>query len=138
MTSCDKLQHMAKILGWTDENRRRNLIPATEPARVPDEARGEYVMFSAYVLSGLNFPMSRFLKTVLDFYGIMLAELSPNSILMLSSFAFFCEMFVGVRANLCLWRHFFSLRSSGQGKTLAASGSSAGSATPPCTSPQSS
>ena len=84
MTSCDKLQHVAKMLGWTDENRRRNLIPATEPARVPDEARGEYVMFSAYVLSGLNFPMSRFLKIVQDFYGIVLAKLSPNSILMLS------------------------------------------------------
>ena len=94
--------------------------------------------FSAYVLSGLNFPMSHFLKIVQDFYGIVLAELSTNSILMLSSFAFFCKMFVGVRANLCLWHHFFSLRSSGQGKTLAASGSSAGSATPPCTSPQSS
>jgi hypothetical protein len=118
LNTCEKLQQVAKTLGWQRDDRRNSLIPVIDPTRAPDEAHGEYLIFSAYVLSGLNFPMSRFLKTVLDFYEIKLAELSSNSILMLSSFTFFCEMFMGVRANLHLWRNFFSLRSSGQGNTL--------------------
>lgn len=66
-------------------------------------------MFAAYTLAGVNFKLPRFLKTVLDFYGIRLADLVPNSVLMLSTFAYLCEMFVGVRVCLRLWRHFFML-----------------------------
>ena len=61
----------------------------------------------------MNFPLSRFFKTVLGFYSIWLSDLTPNSILMLSTFAYLCKMFVGIRASLRLWRHFFVLRPGG-------------------------
>ena len=36
-------------------------------------------------------------------------HLQPNSILLLSIFAFYCEAFVGVTPSIVLLRHFFSL-----------------------------
>ena len=67
------------------------------------------------MLAGVNFLLSRFLKTIMDFYGVRLADIAPNSVLMLSAFALLCEVFVGVRASLRLWWHFFVLRPGGQG-----------------------
>ncbi|KAI4994433.1 hypothetical protein ZWY2020_034074 [Hordeum vulgare] len=37
-------------------------------------------------------------------------HLQPNSVLLLSVFAFYCEAFVGVQPSVALFRHFFSLR----------------------------
>ena len=52
------------------------------------------------------------MKEVLDFYQIRLGDLTPNSVLMLSTFAYLCEAFLRVKPSVVLWRHFFILRLS--------------------------
>jgi hypothetical protein len=47
---------------------------------------------------------------VLEFYWILLTHLSLNSILFLTTFIHFYEMFIGVHASLTLFHHFFVLR----------------------------
>ncbi|WVZ98249.1 hypothetical protein U9M48_043714 [Paspalum notatum var. saurae] len=85
----------------------------SSPPRVPNQDAGEYIIFLAHVQAGLNFPLSCFTDCVLDSYGIRLGNLAPNSVLMMATFAYLCEAFIGVRPCMVLWRHFFMLRSSG-------------------------
>ena len=47
---------------------------------------------------------------MLSYYGIHLVHLVPNSIVILSTFAHLCEMFLGIPPNLHLFRYFFLLR----------------------------
>src|SRR6266508_4098355 len=68
------------------------------------------VLFTSFLMAGLAPPFSEFLKFVLDYYGIHLAHLVPNSIVILSTFAHFCEMFLAIPPNLHLFRYFFLLR----------------------------
>ena len=53
---------------------------------------------------------------VLDTYGVQLAHLSPNSVVILAVFAHLCEMFVGVPPSVALFRHFFILQAVGKKK----------------------
>ncbi|KAE8783877.1 hypothetical protein D1007_42628 [Hordeum vulgare] len=62
------------------------------------------------VFADLVPPFSSFFTTILNHYGIQALHLQPNSILLLSVFAFYYEAFVGVRPSVTLFRHFFSLR----------------------------
>ncbi|KAE8812374.1 hypothetical protein D1007_10739 [Hordeum vulgare] len=61
------------------------------------------------VFVGLVPPFSLFFIAILNHYGIQALHLQPNSILLLSVFAFYFEAFVGVRPSLALFRHFFSM-----------------------------
>ena len=83
----EALYKVADTLGWYDADYYKNLHLPTNPPRLPKEDEDEYLMFAAYMLAGVNFPLSRFLKTILDFYGIRLADIAPKSVLMLSAFA---------------------------------------------------
>ena len=51
---------------------------------------------------------------ILTHYDIHLLHLQPNSVAILSIFAFFCEAFLGVMPSVALFRHFYSLRSTRQ------------------------
>jgi len=82
-------------------------------AGVPQPRAGEVVLFTSFFTAGLAPPFSEFLKYVLSHYGIHLAHLVPNSIVILSTFAHFCEMFLGIPPNLHLFRYFFLLRPHG-------------------------
>jgi hypothetical protein len=55
---------------------------------------GDFVFFAAYALAGLVPPLSSFLMP-LEYYGIQLQHISPNSITLVAIFIHFCEMFVG-------------------------------------------
>ncbi len=77
---------------------------------VPRPRAGEIVLFTSFLMAGLAPPFSEFLRFVLDYYGIHLAHLVPNSIVILSSFTHFCEMFLAIPPNLHLFRYFFLLR----------------------------
>src|SRR5438105_14798816 len=79
-------------------------------AGVPQPRAGEIVLFTSFLTAGLAPPFSEFLRYVLSFYGIHLAHLVPNSIMILSTFAHLCEMFLGIPPNLHLFRYFFLLR----------------------------
>ena len=72
------------------------------------------VIFISFVAVGLVPPSSTFFLQILDTFGIQMAHLSPNSVVILEIFAHFCEMFVGVPPSVALFRHFFVLRPAGK------------------------
>jgi hypothetical protein len=55
----------------------------------------EQVCFVPFLLHGLGFPIHPFLRGLLEFYGIQLHHLTPNSILHIAEFVALCEMHLG-------------------------------------------
>jgi hypothetical protein len=72
----------------------------------------DFVFFAAYALVGLVPPLSSFL-TLLEYYGLQLQHLSPNSITLVAIFVHLCEMYVGVRPSVRLFQRFFVLKAAG-------------------------
>jgi hypothetical protein len=70
---------------------------------------GDFIFFAAYALAGLVPPLSSFV-TLLEYYGLQLQHLSPNSIALVAIFIHLCEMYVGVRSSVWLFRRFFVLK----------------------------
>jgi hypothetical protein len=56
-------------------------------------------------------PFSSLFLVLLEHYGLQLQHLSPHSIMLVVIFTHFCEMFVGVRPSVCLFRWFHVLHS---------------------------
>jgi hypothetical protein len=112
MLNQESLGRLRDTLGWLDPAYSKRLKPAVHPPEAPKVERGEYIVFYGHTQMGLTFPLSTFFKAVLDFYGIKVNDLTPNSILMLSTFVYLCEAFVGVAPTVTLWRHFFVLRAA--------------------------
>ena len=69
----------------------------------------ETVMFRDFVECGLTLPVSEFFYRLLQFWGIQLHHLTPQSILHLSIFTHFCEAFLGILPHFHLFQHFFFL-----------------------------
>ena len=69
----------------------------------------ETIMFRDFVECGLTLPMSEFFYRPLQFWGIQLQHLTPQSILHLSIFTHFCEAFLGILPHFHLFQHFFFL-----------------------------
>jgi hypothetical protein len=63
-----------------------------------------------FLFAGMIPPMSLFLHTVLSEYGLLLANLHPNSILVLAIFQYLCEAFISVKPSIALFYHFYYLR----------------------------
>ncbi|KAE8807867.1 hypothetical protein D1007_15811 [Hordeum vulgare] len=78
--------------------------------RAAARVEGGIPFFIHSIYGGLVPPFSQFSTAVLDHYGIQALHRQPNSILLLSVFAFYCMAFVGVQPSVSLLRHFFSLR----------------------------
>jgi hypothetical protein len=68
---------------------------------------GDFIFFAAYALAGLVPPLSSFFLTLLEYYRLQLQHLSPNSITLVAIFVHLCEMYVGVRPSVQLFRCFF-------------------------------
>ncbi|KAE8817963.1 retrotransposon protein [Hordeum vulgare] len=62
------------------------------------------------LFSGLLPPFSEFLDVVHAHYQIHALHLDPRSVLLVSSFAFLCEAFLGVPSLVALLQQFFSLQ----------------------------
>lgn len=75
---------------------------------------GEMVLFTTYIHSGLGLPVSSFFLMLLEDYGIQLQHLTPYSILLAAVFVHLCEMFVGVKPCVALFRHYFVLKKTGK------------------------
>jgi hypothetical protein len=71
----------------------------------------DFVFFATYAPVGLVPPLSSFL-TLLEYYGLQLQHLSPNSIALVAIFVHLCEMYVGVRPSVRLFRRFFVLKAA--------------------------
>jgi hypothetical protein len=57
---------------------------------------GDFIFFAAYALVGLVPPLSSFFLMLLEYYGLQLQHLSPNSIALVAIFVHLCELYVGV------------------------------------------
>ena len=75
----------------------------------PYEGTLETVMFRDFVERGLAVPVSEFFHALLQFWGIQLHHLTPQSILHLSIFTHLCEAFLGILPHFHLFQHFFFL-----------------------------
>ena len=73
-------------------------------------------VFLHSIAAGLVPPFSDFFLAILTHYDIHLLHLQPNSITILSIFAFFCEAFLGVMPSVALFRHFYNLRCTAPGE----------------------
>ena len=81
----------------------------------PNPSQGERVCFTSFLLRGVGFPIHPFLRGLLEHYGIQLHNLTPGSILHISSFVALCELFLGCEAHFKLWKKFFCLVPRHQG-----------------------
>nr|AAN05381.1 putative gypsy-type retrotransposon RIRE2 protein [Oryza sativa Japonica Group]AAP52609.1 retrotransposon protein, putative, unclassified [Oryza sativa Japonica Group] len=70
----------------------------------------EVVVFSHFFYGGFSLPTSRFFRGILDFYGISLHHLNPNSIVHIANFIHTCEAFLGIRPHFALFRRIFFLK----------------------------
>jgi hypothetical protein len=61
-------------------------------------------------LVGLVPPLSSFFLMLLEYYRLQQQHLSPNSIALVAIFVHLCEMYVGVRPSVWLFRRFFVLK----------------------------
>ena len=52
-------------------------------------------------------------------------HLHPNSVLLLSIFAYYCEAYLGIMPSVALLRHFFFLRVSGKANSISNTGKKA-------------
>ena len=75
----------------------------------PMEGTLETVMFRDFVERGLTLPVLEFFYRLLQFWGIQLHHLTPQSIPHLSIFTHFCEAFLGILPHFHLFQHFFFL-----------------------------
>jgi hypothetical protein len=63
-------------------------------------------------------PVSSFLFTLLEFYGLQLQHLSLHSLILVAIFVHLCEMFICMRPSVSLFRLFHMLQWSGKGSGL--------------------
>jgi hypothetical protein len=73
---------------------------------------GEFIFFAVDALAGLVPSLSSFFLTLLEYYGLQLQHLSPNSITLVAIFVHLCEMYVGVWPSVRLFRRFFVLKAA--------------------------
>nr|ABA99480.1 retrotransposon protein, putative, unclassified [Oryza sativa Japonica Group] len=76
--------------------------------RLAPHYSGRSVFFLSFAMAGLVPPFSSFFMDVLEFYNLQMAHLTPNAVMTLAIFAHLCEMFIGVRPSLRLFRWFFT------------------------------
>jgi hypothetical protein len=100
------------LMGWQAPGFEHRLKRGVMP--LANLAPGDFVFFSVYALAGLVPPVSSFFLMLLEFYGLQLQHLYPNSITLVAIFVHLCEMFVGVRPSVCLFRRFFVMKAASQ------------------------
>nr|CAE01727.2 OSJNBb0050O03.17 [Oryza sativa Japonica Group] len=88
----------------------REIVMLGEGRPAPDYP-GRSIFFLPFAMAGLVPPFSSFFMDVLEFYDLQMAHLTPNAVMTLAIFAHLCEMFIGVRPSLQLFRWFFTVQS---------------------------
>jgi hypothetical protein len=83
-----------------NENGHTVCHPASRHGLEARDAR----IFSCFVVAGLVPPMFLFFHDVLAAYGLHLAHLHPNAVVMLAIFQHLYEAFVGVYPSVALFR----------------------------------
>ena len=94
-------------LFWSMETRahpRTKVLSAVATQAAPV---GGYPFFAVFFYRGLCPPFSDFFCDIMNTYGFHLLDFTPNVVLTMAVFAHLCKNFVGVHANVALFRHFF-------------------------------
>jgi len=107
-----KLNVVRRLLGWSPRETAWGIRAGSVPLR--DLRTGEFVLFVSHISTGVELPISSFFLLLLEDFGLQLQHLTPHSILLTSIFVHLCEMFVGVRPCVILFRYFFVLVKSGK------------------------
>ena len=82
---------------WRPASGKPFLMPHTD----------EVVVFEDYFWCGLGFPVHPFLRDLLEFERVSLCNLHPNTILHISIFIHFCEVYLRVLPHFNLFYHLF-------------------------------
>jgi hypothetical protein len=80
----------------------------------PSEDVKEQVVFASFFECGFNLPAGDFFRGLLYYYRLELVHLVPNSIIVVSTFIHFCEVYLGIPPHFTLWRYFFCVKSIGK------------------------
>jgi hypothetical protein len=102
----DSLASLRQLMGWQAPGLACKVKMGA--ASLANMRPGDFVFFAAYALAGLVPPLSFFL-TLLEYYGLQLQHLSPNSIALVAIFVHLCEMYgggtaIGVTVPAREWR----------------------------------
>lgn len=79
-----------------------------KPFQTPDTHK--IVVFTHFFYSGFALPISNFFRGLLDFYGINIYHLNPNSILHIAVFIHLCKAFLGIHPYFMLFRCILFLK----------------------------
>jgi hypothetical protein len=82
------------------------MVPASEAD--PTLPPGYVVSFVSFHERGFGVPASRFMRTLLYYYGVELHNFNLNSIAQAAIFAAVSEGFLGIDPHWDLWTHLFS------------------------------
>jgi hypothetical protein len=78
------------------------------------EDNKEQVIFASFFERGFNIPADYFFRGLIFYYKLELVHLVRNSIIVVSSFIYFCEAFLGIPPHFLLWRRLFNVKSTGK------------------------
>jgi hypothetical protein len=76
----------------------------------PMPSQEEIVVYTKFFVAGLGLPTSDFFRGLLQYYGLELVHLNPNSILHISIFIHLCEAFLGIAPHFALFVYLFQLK----------------------------
>jgi len=82
----------------------------------------EVVVFKDYLWRELGFHVHPFLRDLLEFWGVSLCNLHPNTILHILIFIHFCEAYLGILLHFNLFRHLLWLKKKGGGGSRVVGG----------------
>jgi hypothetical protein len=83
-------------------------LPVGETVSAPEP--GERVVFIAHFVRGFGLPVSDFFRDFLDTYDLQPHHIPANAVMILSTFATFCEGFAGIEPFCQGWAKYFQLR----------------------------
>jgi hypothetical protein len=75
----------------------------------PAPAEGYVVSFVAFYEQGFGRPLHRFLRSLLQHYGLHLHNLTPSGVLHIAAFVNLCEAYQGINPDFDMWNYFFPI-----------------------------
>lgn len=82
-----------------------------KPEDVPPKPEADEVVVTIAALKrGFSFPPAAFYCEILETYGLQPHNMTPNSVLIVSSFVAVCEGYLGVKPSLELFQYYFTVK----------------------------
>jgi hypothetical protein len=103
-----------RLLGWTTPEHAGKIRAGS--SCLNDLVAGEFILFNSYITCGLAPLISSFFLLLLEEFELQLQHLTPHSILLVSMFIHFMEMFMGVHPCVTIFKHFYALVGSGRSR----------------------